>query len=216
MRHTGFHVFAFVGLLVGFSAGTAHAAPLLAPFVIGPGDSRITFDEVALVNGQVVTNQFAAFGVTFSPNVFEDTGSPRPTTGFSGQSLANFTSGTNAVTPFEIRFTNDVSRAGAFFEFDIGNAVTFEALLDGSLVETFLFTEPSCCTTGTFIGFQGTVFDTMRVGIAGSTLGIFDDLRFTTFESAQAVPEPTSLLLFGTGAAGLIAKARRRRKQQVQ
>jgi len=40
----------------------------------------------------------------------------------------------------------------------------------------------------------------------------FDDLGFGfTAVSPTAVPEPTSLLLLGTGAAGLLARARRRR-----
>jgi hypothetical protein len=41
----------------------------------------------------------------------------------------------------------------------------------------------------------------------------YDDLGFAfTAISPTAVPEPTSLLLLGTGAAGLLARARRRKK----
>jgi hypothetical protein len=45
--------------------------------------------------------------------------------------------------------------------------------------------------------------------------GGVNDLAFSMeFSPSQVpVPEPTSLLLFGTGAAGLIVKARRRKKQ---
>jgi len=43
-----------------------------------------------------------------------------------------------------------------------------------------------------------------------------DNLVINEAVQPAAVPEPTSLLLFGTGAAGLAAKMRRRKKEQVQ
>lgn len=194
------------------AAGTANAAPILAvPFAVGPGDSQVTFDEVVLAEGQSVIDEFAAFGVTFSPNVYAET-LGRPTTGFSGQNLANFGNGPRA-SPFEVRFTNDVTRAGAFFEFDVGTSHTFAALLDGSVVESFLYVEPLCCESGTFLGFQAIVFDAIRVSAGGvNSALIFDDLRFTEAD-ATVVPEPASLLLVGMGGLGLLAKKRRRRKQ---
>jgi len=33
------------------------------------GDSLVTFDEIALANGTIVTNQFQPYGVEFSPSL---------------------------------------------------------------------------------------------------------------------------------------------------
>jgi len=157
------------------------------------GDSLVTFDEVAMANGTIITNQYAPFGVTFSPNLVSE--SFRTATGFSGQSAANFSP---LVNPFTISFTQSVNAFGAYWESNNGDNLIFDAYLGATLIESFNFTEPSCCSTGSFLGFANIIFDSVEISNAGSGFLIMDTLYF----SPASVPEPASIVLLFLGLAG--------------
>ena len=58
----------------------------------------------------------------------------------------------------------------------------------------------------------------LRLGLSatlGSAAGGPDQFFFGSLGNAQAVPEPATLLLFGTGMAGIAAKLRKRRKDSA-
>jgi hypothetical protein len=167
--------------------------------------TTVTFSEISLSNGTVVTNQFSAFGVEFGSlsateglYFYSNAGSPGP-------GLRNYFPDT--YNPFVITFDTAVSEA-AFEMTTNGTTDTFTALLNGAVVETI--------STGTgsfsFYGFSGIVFDEIRVGIGGDVgNGNGRHMRLDNVQigATVSVPEPSIIALFAAGLVG-IGFARRR------
>lgn len=157
-------------------------------------DTTITFDEIALANDTPLTNQYSAFGVTFS-NMFYRT-QPLFSPNLAAPLAANFGPDFIGFNPFSIHFTSDV-RSAAFVVASSDTTSTFEALLDGVVVDSFTATTDPFSDTN-FFGFVGFAFDEIRVTI-GSSDGnaAIDNLQFA------AVPTPASWALLGSGIVGL-------------
>jgi hypothetical protein len=116
--------------------------------------------------------------------------------------------------PLVIRFSAPISTIALDFGVDAGGTATLSAFqggLQGLLLarSTFSSTVRDLSPFGfghaTFSGD----FDTIVVTRSTFDFGV-DNVDFTP--AAAAVPEPASLILLGTGIAGMIGKARRRRQ----
>ena len=183
--------------------------------------------------GTIISNQYSGLGVTFGQ---ADGGTPMidnlpPLFGFGpGSGVGMLTGSTNGGAPFPTvagltaSFTSAMSRVGAFFS-DTSplGSYTFTAFGgSGNVLETFTITAttantqyagcglfPTITGCGLFVGFDRSAGDIFKVQFGpSSAFGdafAIDDLRFEA-----AVPEPSSILLLGTGVGGLWLSRRRR------
>lgn len=186
-------------VILGYHA-TAQATQLINNTGLASPSQVLTFSEVVLPPESLITNQYAGFGVTFSPGMFYNT---QPVF-FPTPSLANFNFSGGLSNPSSILFSQDLTEVALAVQTNPGTT-TFSALLDNIVVESF--------TAGTtlnqasnFYGFTNIVFDEIRI-LSNTTFFQMDNLQL----SPSSVPEPGTLALLGLGLAGLLVPKRRNR-----
>lgn len=195
--------------LLAATAGQVQAGIITNNVGISSPGQVITFDEFTFATGTPITNQFSSLGASFSPNMYYNV---QPVF-FPTASLASFSPATNV----SVFFNQNVTAAAVALQSNT-EATTFTAKLNGSVVESFTTTTtlsvlPSLTHASDFYGFEGIVFDELRIENASQLFQI-DNLQFA---NSAAVPEPSSLAMFGIGAcvAG-VGDARRRRREKQQ
>lgn len=197
----------FVAASCAFVAltGWASAATVInASSGLSSPDTLVTFSEVTLLEGDPVTDEFSAQGVTFSPALYY-TGAYGSEPNIDDIAVHNFGVFPRA-DPFIINFLSDVSAATFAMVTETGTA-EFTALLNGSVVESFS-ADTGRTSASNFYGFTNILFDQIRVDVdvPGSAM-VMDNVAYKV--AAVPVPASFSLLFAGMGAFGLM---RRRRK----
>lgn len=185
------------GATVLLMTSAAFATPVTNSTGINGATSTITFSEVKLQPWDIVTDEYAHYGATFSPfAVF------RPEDGYYPTDyIGNFNGHAGATaSPLVISFNTAVT--GAAFDYISNPGTTlFEALLNGNVVQSFSAQTDS--TIGTYYGFDAITFDSIRVTAPGNNAFEMDNLQL------RAVPEPGTLLLMGAGLFGILSRKRR-------
>jgi hypothetical protein len=166
--------------------------------------TTITFSELGLASGTALTNQYAAFGVSFS-NLWQD-----PQSGFfATPSAGNFAQPGGAIfNPITIFFSSPVM--GAAFNINSNEGESFfEAFLGATSQHSF--SAPTGLFDEIWYGFDGIAFDRIEILAGGSNNAMLIDNLQIGGAPTSTVPEPASMTLLATGLAGLAA-ARRRKK----
>ncbi|MGI8604228.1 MAG: PEP-CTERM sorting domain-containing protein [Verrucomicrobiales bacterium] len=201
-------------LLVFAHVGTASAASILSAVTTVGGAPLANFEGFA--EGTLISGQYP--GVTFSQ---DDGGTPMIDNfpflfGYHAVSGNGVLTGSQTggaqlptVAGLVINFLTPVSTVEWFLS-DVGpplGTYTINAFGAGNvLLESYIATKEN------YVGFVRGSADITRVSFDSSVSNdafAIDDLR------VAAVPEPTSILLVGSGIAALVARARRRRKVQT-
>lgn len=199
-----------LNLALGISAvlGTtsvAHAAFFNNATGLAAPDQTVTFETSDIGPNVPVRNQFATFGVTFEGAFSDPDTSLFPN--MSGHRIGNFQANVGHSPAFTIDLTPSLGAIG-FALVSAEGVTTFEALLKGVVVESA--TSATSATNATnFYGFNGIVFDQLRISVDSYDNAFLLDNLQTIW---APVPEPETWALLVAGLATVGASARRKRR----
>lgn len=189
-------------LAVWAGAGSAHAVFIQNDHGLDQPEQTLDFESVVLAANQPVEHQFAGAGVSFQ-HAFANADLSTAYPHISGNRVGNFRSGFGQNGLFTLDFAQDQQQV-AFAMVSAPGTATFQALLNGQVVESF--SVPSATTAlNNFYGFQGIVLDRLTVSVQSSDRALIID----QLQSVAAVPEPHAALLLAAGLAGVSLSVRR-------
>jgi hypothetical protein len=209
----------YIPALFVIAAVSAHATQIISSNVgLSNPDQTLTFSEVVIPDMNVLTDQYLAFGVSFTGAPFFN--------GFSYNSsyfdvtapgdgakpdISNCISDIGCNLSLSINFSHPVSGAAFDFAGILNGGFDFVASLGPAFVDqaivTFASTTPNGVDGWGYFGFTGEVFDsitiyTVRIFPGNGAPFVLDNLETT------AAPEPSTLLLC-SGAILILTLSRR-------
>ena len=170
----------------------------------------ITFDEGgdqsnAFASQEPLDTEYAAQGVNFSGGWERiNQGGNFGVDALSGNNFAGYNIGVSGISnTLTVTFDFLVGEASGFLGTFRASDWVVTALLDGDIVSELNLANLS--SSYTEFSLSGLAFNQLEIS-GSASYGVLDDLSY----EVASVPEPSTLMLFGLGLAGLVLSRRRK------